>query len=190
MNFQAVRQVKGQKDEKGYPAKVDMIGVFVEIGGGAYTLNQKLYCDCQIRDMAQEKHKVRLYVKEAIPLGLLNTECSFSISAYDGEYQGKPYVGYSGFWNDQVLQRPAQGQVTPYQPPQGHQTPPQQSNVAGGVDVTSQILAMAERFLKALEQLLYPNANTTRPTQPSGPNPEWVGPDPAPPDADGEDIPF
>jgi len=123
MNFQAVRQVKGQKDAKGYPEKVDMIGVFVEIGGGAYTPNQKLYCDCQIQDMAQEKHKVRLYVKEAIPLALLNTECSFSISAYDGEYQGNPYVGYSGFWNDKVLQRPAQGT----------QGTAQQSNPAGGV---------------------------------------------------------
>ena len=154
MNFQAVRQVKGQKDANNYPEKVDMIGVFVEIGGGAYTTNQKLYCDCQIRDMAQEKHKVRLYIKEAIPLGLLNTECSFSISAYDGEYQGKPYVGYSGFWNDQVLQRPAQGQVTPYQPPQGPQTPLQQSNVpqatqSPGKDVRAKALEIAAILVAA-----------------------------------------
>ena len=188
MNFQAVRQVKGQKDEKGYPEKVDMIGVFVEIGGGAYTPNQKLYCDCQIQDMAQEKHKVRLYVKEAIPLALLNTECSFSISAYDGEYQGKPYVGYSGFWNDKVLQRPAQGQVTPYQPPQARQGTSQGVKPPPGIDIESQILAMAERFLRAIETLAYPNATTQRPTQPSGPNPDYGKELTSEEEADG--IPF
>ena len=184
MDFQAVRQVKDQKDSKGYPEKVDMIGVFVEISGGAYSPNKKLYCDCQIRDMAQEKHKVRLYVKESIPLALLNTECSFSISAYDGEYQGAPYVGYSGFWNDKVLQRPAQGQVTPYQPPQRPQTPPQQPNSAQGAVTDAQLLAFAERVLKLMESLVYPNAKTARPTQPSGPNPDYVGDDPAPPEDD------
>ena len=194
MNFQAVRQVKGQKDAKNYPEKVDMIGVFVEIGGGAYTPNQKLFCDCQIRDMVQEKHKVRLYVKEAIPLALLNTECSFSISAYDGTFtdpqtkQQKTYEGYSGFWNDQVLQRPAQGQVTPYQPPQTPPQQPQQTNSAQGAVTDAQLLAFAERVLKVMESLAYPNANTTRPTQPSGPNPDYVGDDPAPPE--DSDIPF
>lgn len=147
MNFQAVRQIKGQMDGN-FPAKVDMIGVFAEIGGVAYTTNQKPFCDCQITDLVSEghpseKHKVRLYVKEAIPLGLLNTECSFSISAYDGTFtdsktgQQKVYVGYSGFWNDKVLQRPAQqGQVTPYQPPQRPQQPPQQANMAQGIQST------------------------------------------------------
>ena len=182
MNFQTVRQVKGQKDAKGYPEKVDMIGVFVEIGGGAYTPNKKLYCECQIRDMAQEKHRVRLYVKEAIPLGLLNTECSFSISAYDGEYQGAPYVGYSGFWNDKVIPRPQAPPQRPQAPPQGVKPPP-------GIDTQSQIMAMAERFLVAIEQLSFPNAVTPmRPTQPSGLNPEYVGDDPPPPD--DNDVPF
>jgi len=178
MNFQAARQIKGQKDDNGYPAKVDMIGVFVEIGGGAYTTNQKLYCDCQIRDMAQpspEKHKVRLYVKEAIPLGLLNTECSFSISAYDGEYQGKPYVGYSGFWNDRVLQRPQQAQ----------QQPAQGTKPAQGGDFMAQI---AERIAIALEKIALGDAAFQRPTQPSGPNPDYVGDDPPKPDDD--DIPY
>jgi hypothetical protein len=171
MNFQAVRNVKGQKDDKGYPQKVDMIGVFVEVGGAAYTSNEKLYCDCYITDMSQEKHKVRLYIKELIPTGVLNTECSFSISAYDGEYQGKPYVGYSGFWNNKVVPRPAQGRQALQQP-----------KLSPGVDVESQILAMAERFLTAIEGLVYPNATQT------GPNPDHVGDDPSP--LDDDDIPF
>ena len=173
MNFQTVRQVKGQKDEKGYPEKVDMIGVFEGIGDGAYTLNQKLFCDCKIRDTAQEKHKVRLYVKELIPPGLKNMECSFSISAYDSEYQGTPYVGYSGFWNDKVLPRP---QGSPQVPPQRRQAPPQATNAPQGLDVQGQILAMLGRILKAIEG--------NRPTQPSGPNPDWVGDNPETPDDD------
>jgi len=62
-----------------------------------------------------------------------------------------------------------------------------------GIDIESQILAMAERFLKAIETLAYPNATTQRPTQPSGPNPEYVGDDPEPPDETDEEgniIPF
>jgi len=183
MNFQTVRQFKGQKDDNGYPVKVDMIGVFEEIGGGAYTPNQKLYCDCKIRDTAQEKHKVRLYVKELIPPGLLNKECSFSISAYDGEYQGKPYVGYSGFWNDKVIPRP---QNNPQGQPQRPQTPPQGIKPPPGIDVQSQIIEMAQRFLMAVETLVYPSS-AARPTQPSGENPDYVGDEPAPPD---DEIPY
>ena len=179
MNFQTVRQFKGQKDDKGYPSKVDMIGIFTEVGGGAYTPNQKLFCDCQVRDMAGEKHKVRLYVKESIPPGLQNMECSFSISAYDGEYQGKPYVGYSGFWNDKVVPRPQGSHQGPQTPPQGIKPPP-------GIDVQSQIIEMAERFLMAVETLVY-SISTARPTQPSGKNPDYVGDEPAPP---YDDIPY
>jgi hypothetical protein len=40
---------------------------------------------------------------------------------------------------------------------------------------------MAERFLTAMEKLIYPNATTT---QESGPNPDYVGDDPPPPTYD------
>lgn len=187
MNFQAVRQIKGQKDGD-FPKKVDMIGVFVEIGGVAYNDKGTSFCDCRIQDMAQEKHKVRLYVKEALPAALLNTECSFSISAYDGGYQGKPYVGYSGFWNATVVQRPAQGQVTPYQPPQAQQMPPQQANSSQGVDITAQFLKLANRLVDAIEHVSHGNATFQPPTQPSGPNPDYVGDNPPPPEDD--EVPF
>ena len=180
MNFQAVRQVKGQKDAKDYPVKVDMIGIFAEIGGGAYTPNQKLFCDCQIRDTAQEKHKVRLYIKEAIPLSLLNTECSFSISAYDSEFKGTPYVGYSGFWNDKVISRP---QSNPQAPPQSPQTPPQQANGNSGIITQVQLIQLAERFIQAIEYVVHGNIEPPK----SNVNPDYVGDEPAPTD---DDIPF
>ena len=171
MNFQTVRQVKGQKDAKNFPVKVDMFGTFTEIGGTAFNMNQKPYCDCYITDDTSEKHKVRLY-GDGPPLNLLGTRCSFTLSAYDGNYQGKSYVGYSGFWNDRVPQQPQA-------PPQRRQAPPQATNAPQGLDVQGQILAMLGRILKAIEG--------SRPTQPSGPNPDYVGDNPPPPD---DDIPF
>jgi len=82
---------------------------------------------------------------------------------------------YKAYFNGLVAQQmqPQQGQVTPYQPPQRPQTPPQQANVAGGMITDTQLLAFAERVLKLMESLAYPNANTTRPTQPSGSNPDY-----------------
>lgn len=185
MNFQTVRQVKGQKDDKNYPVKVDMFGTFTEIGGTAFNINQKPYSDCYITDDTSEKHKVRLY-GDAAPTNLLGTRQSFSISAYDGNYQGKPYVGYSGFWNDRVPQQPQGSPQSPQNAPQGTKPPP-------GIDVESQILAIAERIVTAMEALCFPNTtalpHTTRPTQPAGPNPDYVGDDPPPVDKT-EKIPF
>ena len=81
--------------------------------------------------------------------------------------------------NRQVPQQQSQGS------PQRPQTPPRGIKPPPGIDVQSQIMDMAERFLVAIEQLSFPNAVTPmRPTQPSGPNPDWVGDNPETPDDD------
>lgn len=126
MNYQTVRNIKGQKDGKGYDVKVDMFGTFTEIGGIGYSSGGKETSVCKIRDDAGEEHKVHLYGTMPNPT-LLNTRQSFSISAFDGSYQGKPYVGYSGFWNDrQAPQQPAQN--APQATPQTPQQPAQATN--------------------------------------------------------------
>ena len=71
--------------------------------------------------------------------------------------------------------------------PQTRQNAPQGTKPPPGIDVESQILAMAERFLTAFEQLMYPNAET-RPTQPSGPNPDSEKK--LTPEEEADDIPF
>lgn len=73
------------------------------------------------------------------------------------------------------------GQQAPQRAAQG-------TNLPQGGDIQGQILAMAERFLTAIESLAYPNTTPDRPTQPSGPNPDYVGDDPPPPD--DSDVPF
>jgi len=86
-------------------------------------------------------------------------------------------------------QVPQSNQSQPQSSPQRPQAPPQGVKPPPGIDTQSQIMAMAERFLVAIEQLSFPNAVTPmRPTQPSGLNPEYVGDDPPPPD--DNDVPF
>lgn len=170
MNFQAIRQIKGQKDAKNFPAKLDMFGTFNEIGGTYFNMNQKPLSDCKITDDTGEKHNVKLY-GDAPPTNLLGTRCSFSLSAYDGTYQGKSYTGYSGFWNDRVPQQPQQA---PQNTQQGQQQPAQGANAPQGAVTDAQILAFGERVLKLMESLVHPNATVAGPpTQPSGPNQEY-----------------
>jgi len=172
MNFQTVRNNKGQMDGD-FPAKTEMIGTFTEIGPAKLSGNNKPCCKCKITDDTNEAHNVTLY-GDAPPANLLGGQGLFNLSAYDGNYQGKPYTGYSGFW-ERVLTRPQRPQT----PPQGIKPPP-------GIDVQSQIIEMAQRFLMAVETLVYPSS-TARPTQPSGKNPDYVGDEPAPSD---DDIPY
>lgn len=93
MNFQAVAQNNGNK--------VMMFGTFNEIGGIALTQNQKQFCKCKIIDDNGEARQVRLYGTMPGP-ALLNTRQQFTLSTFQGNYQGNPYTGYSGFWNNKA----------------------------------------------------------------------------------------
>jgi len=78
----------------------------------------------------------------------------------------------------------------PQSQPQGPQNAPQGVKPPPGIDVQSQILAIALRIVEAVEAIVYEKAGG-RPTQQSGPNPDYVGDEPAPPDDDEEEyIPF
>lgn len=96
-SFQAVKQANGNN--------ITMFGTFVEIGGVSLTQNQKQVCKCQIIDDNNEKHGVRLY--GTMPgTALLNQRQQFTLSTFQGVYQGATYTGYSGFWNDKVQVAP------------------------------------------------------------------------------------
>ena len=123
MNFQEILKIKGQKDNKGYPQKLDMFGTLNQIGGVYFNQNGTECSKCVITDTAGEKHNVIL-MKDIPATNLLNTRQGFSIYSYDGNYQGKVYIGYSGFW----VANPQRHQQSPQNAPQTHQNAPQSTN--------------------------------------------------------------
>jgi len=128
MNFQAVQQANGQM--------ITMFGTIVEFKGeGVNPKSQKPYKKVAITDDSGVKHNVTLRGNLPDP-SLLNQRAQFSLNSYQGNHQGQPYTGYSGFWNNQAQVAPqgqpsgaAQGSLTytPVNQPQGQQQPPQQA---------------------------------------------------------------
>jgi hypothetical protein len=97
-----------------------MFGVFTEVGGTQFTPQQKPKAVCKIRDDMGAEHKVHIHQGKGYLPGptQLNQRCQFSLSTFQGNYQGKPYTGYSGFWNQNAQVQP-QAPQQPQQPAQG-----------------------------------------------------------------------
>lgn len=111
MNFHAVDANNGNL--------VDMFGTFMVIGGVQYTPNQKAKAICKIADDNGVSHNVHIHQGngELPTTSCLQQRHAFSISTFQGNYQNKPYTGYSGFWNNKAKVQ----QQAPSQPPQGPQ---------------------------------------------------------------------
>lgn len=190
MNFQAIQQIKGQKDGN-YPKRLDMYAVLNELKGVHLNSNKTQCHDCVITDTTGEKHKVTLY-KDGPPANLLNTKQVFSLCAYEGTFtdqqsgQQKSYTGYSGFWVANPQRHQQGGQNSPQSAPQRPQQPAQASNAGAGINIQAQFIALAERFIEAIEYVVHGNIQPP-PTQPSGPNLDYVGDNPPPPE---DDVPF
>jgi len=124
MNFQAVESGRGNK--------VTMFGVFMEIGGVQYTPQQKAKSICKIADDNGVSHNVHIYqgTGQLPQPAQLQQRHSFSLSTFEGNYQGKPYTGYSGFWQDNAQTR----QQAPPQAPQAPQQPAGATNAPKEVD--------------------------------------------------------
>lgn len=112
MNFQAVEQANGNL--------VMMFGIFTEVGGVTYTANQKAKCSCKITDDTGTAHKVNIYQGKGQLPGPQQARLryQFNLSTFQGNYQGNPYTGYSGFWNSTAQVGQQQGQQAPPQAPQ------------------------------------------------------------------------
>lgn len=97
-NFSAV--------EAGNGNLVIMFGVITEFSGeGVNPKSGKPWKKAKIRDDAGITHSVTL--RGELPLvTILNQRCEFSISTFKGTYQGQPYTGYSGFWQNQAQVKP------------------------------------------------------------------------------------
>jgi len=110
MNFNTVRQAMGQKDERGYDVKVTMCATFRDIAGITFTKNQKQTCIVKLQDGTGEAHNVHLY--GTMPEQPMNNQrAEFALSAFNGNAQGGPYVGYSGFWNSRANVNQSQQQT-------------------------------------------------------------------------------
>ena len=111
MNFQAVEQANGNK--------ITIFGTFTEVGGVEYTSQQKAKAICKIRDTTGVEHKVHIYqgTGQLPTTENLNRRYQFTLSTFQGNYQGLPYTGYSGFWNNnaQVNQNVPQNSSRPPQ---------------------------------------------------------------------------
>jgi hypothetical protein len=110
-----------------------MFGTFVEVGGASYSANQKAKAVCKVRDMTGVSHNVHVYQGKGFLPGPqnINQRYEFTLSTFQGSYQGQPYTGYSGFWNGQAQNAPQQQQA-PQQAPQGPQQQAQQPKQANG----------------------------------------------------------
>jgi len=139
MNFQTVEANNGNL--------VDMFGTFAEIGGAQSSTGGKLKSICKITDDAGVTHTVHIHQgKGRLPgPALLQQRCTFSLSTYQGSYQGNPYTGYSGFWKDQAQVR----QPPPQQPQQGVQQPHQGVQKEKGEDMVK-VRSMALAYAKDL----------------------------------------
>jgi len=122
MNFNQVRQCKGQKDGKGYDLKLTMFATFGSSFSSALTQKGKKKCIVDLTDDAGETHRVHLVGNYLPDASRTNQRSAFLISSYDGTTQdGQPYIGYSGFWqsgDQQQTQQPT---------PQQRQQAPQQA---------------------------------------------------------------
>lgn len=109
MNFATVDQCKGRMDGQ-YAAKTPIFATFIEIGGQTFTANQKPTVKVKLADDQGVSHTVHLYGNTLPNANMLNQRSCFDLSAFDGQGQGGPYVGYQGFWNNnaQTNQQPQQ----------------------------------------------------------------------------------
>ena len=93
MNFQAIEQANGKN--------VTIWATMTTWDGISFSANKAKLLTCKLKDDDNIEHKCRIYEgKGALPgQELLNQRMQFNLSAYQGNYQGTSYTGYSGFWS-------------------------------------------------------------------------------------------
>lgn len=134
MNFEQVRQIAGQKDDKGYQSKLTMFGIVDSVG--QIEFNQKTGAKCQkigIRDISGEQQTVKIYLGNGPELTMNHVQQKLSFDVGPNPYQNKMY--YAGFWNSSQQTYQGQSQIPP-KPPQTPQTPPQAPKPPQGVQLT------------------------------------------------------
>ena len=110
MDFQSVRNINGQKDNKGYQKGVEMKGMIVSVEEKKFSDKGKPFQQVMIKDGPGETEKVKVYLgngPDILPSDV-NTLQLFTVSP--NPYQNTMY--YMGFWDST---HPPQGQPAPQQ---------------------------------------------------------------------------
>ncbi len=118
MNFQAARNLEGQKDASGYQAGVSMTGTIMGIEEKKFTEKGKPFQQISLKDSLGETQKVKIWLGGGpdILVSDVGTQQSFSSLAVN-PFKGKVY--YKAFWDSM---HPPQGQ-----PLASHLTPATQA---------------------------------------------------------------
>ncbi len=184
MNFQQIRDTLGQM-ESGYQVKTEITATILQVKPVEYSKQsgkpgQSLYVQLD----TGEKDWIKFIGKDVVdsPLDYNAEKKQYLFRVWPFKADQAPKASLYCWIQRQV---PSQGGS------QAPQSPPQGTKAGQGVDYTAQFLQCANRLLDVMEHLTHGNATfepEARPTQPSGPNKDYVGDDPPPPDDDS--IPF
>jgi hypothetical protein len=181
MNFQQIKETLGIMDGQ-YQAKTEITAIVKRVKDVEFSKKGKKGQSLCI-ELNGEEDWVKFTGKgvEEYPLDTtaVGRPYIFLVWPFRPEQSPKTYL-YC--WVQR--QSPQGGYQAPPSAPQTHQEPLQSINP----NIQAQFIALAERFIEAIEYVVHGTVPAERPTQPSGPNPDWVGEDPTPPD--DSDIPF
>jgi len=122
MNFQAVEQANGKN--------VTIWATMASWEGIAFSTNQAKYLSCKLTDDNGIEHKCRIYEGKGTLPGqeYLEKRMEFSLKCYQGNYQGKPYTGYSGFWSHGATKGSQNTPQAPQNAPQSTNAPKRGNN--------------------------------------------------------------
>ena len=180
MDFQQIRDTLGQM-EGDYQAKTEITATILQVKPVEYSKQsgkpgQSLYVQLD----SGEKDWIKFIGKNV-------ADSPLDYNAEKKQYLFRVWP----FKADQAPKASLYCWIQRQVPSQGGSQAPQTTKAGQGVDITAQFLKLANRFVDAIEHITHGNATfepEARPTQESGPNPDYVGDDPPPPD--DEDIPF
>ena len=123
MNFNQVRAVEGQKDEKGYQISVPMMGTIQNITPPEWNKNGKKFQKVAIGDDTGESHNVKIYLGSNPDMNDSMLTQRFPFRIAPNAFKGKMY--YTGFWEAGQSHMQAPQAAQPHAPYQGQQQAPQ-----------------------------------------------------------------
>jgi len=155
VDFQSVRNINGQKDNKGYQKGVEMKGMIVSVEEKKFSDKGKPFQQVMIKDGPGETEKVKVYLgngPDILPSDV-NTLQLFTVSP--NPYQNTMY--YMGFWDST---HPPQGQPAPQQ---GFH--PQGGNPAHAAPINAAMAANNMQYQQPAQQAYQPPQAPPPPVQ-------------------------
>lgn len=148
MNFQEIDSANGNNVAI-WATMTEHLGVTQKDG--------KLKLKCKLKDDNGITHNVHIHKGNGELPGTehLEKRMEFNLNTFQGNYQGQPYTGYSGFWNDSAQVTPQNAQQAPSQAAQStnYQLPAPQQGMSQQDAASFAINAAARIFGKAPKEM-------------------------------------